>query len=660
MFSRGFRADIQGLRAIAVLLVIAFHLDFSFFKGGYIGVDVFYVISGYLISGLLFHELHTVGRIDFATFYARRIRRILPLSVFVSIVTLIVFAWFLSPLDLKELSKTTLLTSVFSSNIWFVVQATDYFGVDTESNPLLHTWSLGVEEQFYFLWPAILGFLPLLSKSQTKWKWLVILISLVSLVAFISIYRQNQPLAFFSMPTRAWQFGFGALIYFAPLSSRISHLGLVFIACFGIALVSIPALTIGPGFDNEPIWAIAPTVGACLLIWVGKDGKEPIFCRLLSSAPLVFLGGLSYSLYLWHWPVIVLFKLNFEMFGLLEKSFALVATLFLSMTSYKYLEKTLRTHVILSSNTRSLLFGGALVVLGVAVSLVTYTYAKFTQLGPGYQQIEAAEFAGHTVKKCRTNLEGIELIECTFGDLNSDITIVVMGDSKAQQWVPILDGIGKKNHWKIISLLKSGCPPAFIDVYLNRLGRPFYECETWRNLAISKISQLQPDGLLVTNWHGYEVTAANTKRVATQEDWQGGYNKLVSKLTASEMQLIFLKDNPQLPKNVPQCLSNAITSGVLQTSMCNFSWSEIITGESSFHAARVVLGGNERTNFIDLSAHYCSNGMCPTFSNGIVRFIDSHHITRLFAEELSPFLEEELIKILGRSKNSHNTNANEK
>jgi peptidoglycan/LPS O-acetylase OafA/YrhL len=650
LFSRGYRADIQGLRAIAVLLVIAFHLDFSFFKGGYIGVDVFYVISGYLISGLLFHELHTVGSIDFATFYARRIRRILPLSVFVALCSLMIFAWFLSPIDLIELSKTTLLTSVFSSNIWFIIQAADYFGADTENNPLLHTWSLGVEEQFYFIWPAMLALLPLFTKSLIKWMWLVTLVSLVSLVAFLLLYSHNQPLAFFSMPTRAWQFGFGALIYFVPMSDRFSRSGLVFIACFGIALISIPALAIGPGFDNMPIWAIAPTIGACLLIWAGQDGQEPIWRRILSSAPLVFLGGLSYSLYLWHWPVIVLLKMNFEVFGLFEKSIALIVTILLSMMSYKYVEKALRIHPMLTSNSRSLVFGGALVALGVAVSVVTYTYAKHAQSGPGYQQIGAAEFAGHTVQKCRTNLEDIELIECTFGDLNSDITIVVMGDSKAQQWVPILDDIGKKNNWKITTLLKSGCPLAYINVHLNRLGRPFYECETWRNLAIAKVLQLEPDVVFVTNWSGYDVAEAKVKRAATLDDWQNGYSKFVDKITSIEMELIFLRDNPQLPKNVPKCLSNAISSGVLLESMCKFPLSDVMTGESTFQAMKTVVSENVHSHIVDLSAHYCSDGMCPSYSKNIVRFIDKHHITRLFAKELSPFLEEELINILERSK----------
>jgi peptidoglycan/LPS O-acetylase OafA/YrhL len=654
LFSFGFRADIQGLRAIAVLLVIAFHLDFSFFSGGYIGVDVFYVISGYLISGLLFKELHTTGRIDFSTFYARRIRRILPLSVFVAIFTLLVFSCFLSPLDLIELSKATLFTSVFSSNIWFIVEAADYFGADMHTNPLLHTWSLGVEEQFYFLWPAILALLPLICRSSKGWKWLVLFVSLLSLAAFILMYRQNQPLAFFSMLTRAWQFGFGALIYFVPFSGLLSRLGLVLIAFIGLALVSVPAFTIGPGFDNLPIWAIAPTLGTCLLIWAGQDGSEPLITRALSSAPLVYLGSLSYSLYLWHWPVIVLFKLNLEFFGLIEKSLALMLTVLLSMLSFKYFESAFRSHASLKTNSRSLLFGGALVVFGVAVSLAVYGYAKHALSAPGYQQIAAAEFAGHTVTKCRTSLEEIELIECTFGDESSEISIVVMGDSKAQQWVPILDDIGKKNHWKITSLLKSGCPPAMIDVYLNRLGRPFHECETWRNLAISKVLQLHPDVLLLTNWSGYEIAAGNSKRTATKIDWQEGYQKLISKLPMTETKLVLLKDNPQSPVDVPKCLSNAINSGLLLESMCEFPLSDTLAVKSYYEAAKAIFDKNNNAYFIDLSSYYCSDGICHSYSNGIVRYIDNHHITRLFAEELSPFIEQKLKLVLDETKHSQN------
>tara|TARA_R110002153_G_scaffold22868_17_gene74790 strand:+ start:1460 stop:3418 length:1959 start_codon:yes stop_codon:yes gene_type:complete len=643
----GFRNDIQGLRAIAVLLVILFHADIPGLHGGYIGVDVFFVISGYLISGLLFRELVQNGKISFADFYARRIRRILPLSVFVVVASLIFFAVFVSPWELKELSKTTLLTSIFSSNIWFITQATDYFGAETESNPFLHTWSLAVEEQFYFIWPALLALLVLVTRNKRLWMWLLITISASSFIAFVLLFAQNQPLAFFSMPTRAWQFGAGALIYFLPqpqIKSKSSVLSQV-AAGAGLVFIIGSAYVIDAGFDNEPLWALPPTLGACMIIWAGQRQQGFWLFRLLASQPLVHIGTLSYSLYLWHWPIIVFLKLNSERLGINDIIWALALTYLLSWLSYRYIEAKLRKHEGLNTNFRSILFGGILIVLGLGSSLVLYLYAKNAMKSPAQQFIESTQFANKQASLCVTAITDTALSECELGDTQSNKVIAVFGDSKAQQWLPVLNEIGEKQGWKVVPILKAGCSPAYIDPFLVFLGREYHECNIWRESALEKLINLKPDIVIITHYYGYQTSEKGSRRIADNNDWQKGYELLNHKLSTLSSKVLLIRDNPQFPISIPKCLSRVVGINTITENMCAFTKFEMKFRDFVYEAAKSEFANNEKVSFLDLNAYYCKDNICLSFHDGIVRYTDRHHLSYSFTKELGPLIETALMKL---------------
>jgi len=642
----GYRSDIQGLRALAVLLVIIFHADFHFLKGGYLGVDVFFVISGYLITGLLFKELSTLGRIDFKRFYARRIRRILPLSVFVALITLMFFAFNFSPVELRELSKTTLFTSLFSSNVWFTIQATDYFGTTTETNPLLHTWSLGVEEQFYFLWPALIALLPIFSANRNIWKWQVLFVSILSLVAFLTLFKENQPLAFFGMPTRAWQFGFGALIHFVPANKIVGRLTLNFIALIGLVLILFSSIYVSAGFNDNPFWALLPTLGACAIILAGQAAKGHLVYRLLSISPIVYLGTLSYSLYLWHWPVLMYLKLDDSYLNSMDVVIGLVIIFCLSFLSYKYIESSLRSHEKLNSNSRSFILGGSLVIVGVVTSLIIYAYAKLALNSTGQQKIAAAQFVTGDTKSCITNIKGVMLKDCVLGDLNSDISIVLLGDSKAQQWMPVLSDIGIKNGWKIIPIIKAGCPPVYVDIYLGYLGREYRECNQWRDLAINAMVEQEPALILLSHYAGYGFVTGGRKSSATVHGWQEGYRKLGEKLASANSKLLYLRDNPQFPMDVPNCLSREVGGGDISESMCELAISKVQTREAIYKVAVMALEQLDDVQFLDLTEKYCPDGLCPAYYNGVVRYTDQHHLSLDFTQELSFTIEHRLLLML--------------
>jgi peptidoglycan/LPS O-acetylase OafA/YrhL len=251
-----FRPDIEGLRGIAVLLVVAFHAQISLWRGGFLGVDVFFVLSGYLITGLLLRDLEVNGKLDLIGFYARRARRLLPASALVVAFTVVTGTLLLSPIEQARYSKTALATTLYVSNVWFVRQASNYFAPETDTNPLLHTWSLAVEEQFYLLWPALvwIGF-RLFRSRQGLCKFLAV-VSALSLVACIWLTRTNQPWAFFGSPARAWEFGLGGIAPLMPATLLVNR-SAKFIASWACLAVLLGAAALFTPSQGSPAHALS-------------------------------------------------------------------------------------------------------------------------------------------------------------------------------------------------------------------------------------------------------------------------------------------------------------------------------------------------------------------------------------------------------------------
>ncbi len=302
-----FRTDLQGIRAIAVILIVLYHAGVTGLSGGYIGVDVFFVLSGYLITGLLVRELDSSGRIAISSFYARRARRILPASFVVLVVTLVASAVVLSPIHFASTSKDVAAAAIYVPNIRFALEQTDYWHPASIS-PVLHFWSLGVEEQFYLLWPTFLllawRFAGRSTRGLAFW---VCAATAASLVLGVLLTPARPTAAFYLLPTRAWELGVGAMLVFADrrframpasLSSLAAWLGLLMI---GAATVLFDSSTPFPG-----VAALLPVVGTAMLVAAGASGRRAWPQPFLASRPMQYAGRISYSLYLWHWPLLVL------------------------------------------------------------------------------------------------------------------------------------------------------------------------------------------------------------------------------------------------------------------------------------------------------------------------------------------------------------------
>lgn len=333
-----YRADIDGLRAIAILPVVFFHAGFGFAQGGFVGVDVFFVISGYLITSLVHREM-LAGEFSLARFYERRVRRLFPALFAMLSACAVVAAWLLLPQDLRYFGGSLFATTLFSSNIFFWLEA-GYFDVAAERKPLLHTWSLAVEEQFYLLFPffllLVLRYLP---------RRLVAVIGAVTVVSLLTsewMLRNSDSAAFYLAPFRAWELGLGAsLALIAPRTRHDNRYAEAF-AWLGLALISASVAAFSWQTPFPGLHALVPAVGAALVIWSGSRASTHA-ARILSARPLVFTGLISYSLYLWHWPLLV-FARHFAIRELTaaERLGVLLASVVLAMASWRYIERPFR------------------------------------------------------------------------------------------------------------------------------------------------------------------------------------------------------------------------------------------------------------------------------------------------------------------------------
>ena len=366
-----FRPDIEGLRAVAVLAVLAYHVRLPGFAGGLIGVDVFYVISGFLITGLLRRELLSTGGINFVTFYARRARRLLPAALLVIAVTVVVSFFTLSRLRFPDVAGDAAAAALYVSNYRFVLNATDYLAAGTDPSPLLHYWSLGVEEQFYLFWPLLI-FLGAALLSARRLALVIVPVAIVSLIACIMWTDIAAQWAFFSLPTRAWELALGALIEIGllRLPARAGTRVATATGWLGLGLVLFAVAWITPDTPFPGTVAIIPVVGAGLLIMAGARSSATPSRWLATSVPRWF-GQISYSLYLWHWPLLILVPIMIGRDDLPTRLLLAVAAVGIAALSTRYIEIPFREgRVLRMPPVRSLAMAGGASVL-VAVGAVT-------------------------------------------------------------------------------------------------------------------------------------------------------------------------------------------------------------------------------------------------------------------------------------------------
>lgn len=498
-----YRREIDGLRAVAVLPVILFHAGFSWFSGGFVGVDVFFVISGYLITTILVAELDK-GTFSIACFYERRARRILPVLFFVMLCC-IPFAWFwLLPPQFEEFSQSLIAVSLFASNLYFWKKE-DYFAPAAEESPLLHTWSLAVEEQFYIFFPILLLMLWRFGRNPVLYT--VIALSLISLAMAEYGWRNHATANFYLLPTRAWELGVGAICALILHKSVMKSSQTLSATGLGLILYSIFAFDESVPFPS--LYALVPVVGTALIIIYAAS--DTYTAKFLSTRALVGIGLISFSAYLWHQPLLAfarvhfLFELSLPVMVLLS-----IASLFLAYLSWKYVEQPFR-----KSKTQSLNSGKKVFFSAFALSTAFLAFGAYGYTSDGLKkesalsdELQADLYVRELQKECfdfsisQVNKNGFF---CSLGNSSSDPSVAIVGDSHSLSFIAPLSQDFDSSGISFIYSGLSGCPP-LVGTYVPRQGESRDVCnqrnaEVFQHIVDSGIKKV----ILISRWTYYST-----------------------------------------------------------------------------------------------------------------------------------------------------------
>jgi peptidoglycan/LPS O-acetylase OafA/YrhL len=610
---------IQSLRALAAILVLIYHADYL--PGGYVGVDIFYVISGYLITNLLLRELEETRRIQFMSFYARRFKRLLPASFVVVISTGIVGWIFLPNAYRSEFGRDLIAASTYISNFLFAHWNADYQNLGSTPSPFIHFWSLAVEEQFYLFWPVlILIFFRI--KGRTGVFYGVLTVALASFLFSLYLTERSPVWSFYILPARAWEMAAGALILFA--SQRV-HEGLFNKPQWGflsIVLISISALFYNETTSFPGIAALLPVIATTLLM-LSRD-KWPPFLDALSRVSLTqWLGKISYPLYLWHWPVLVIPEIYLSRdLKLHELLSAVILILLLSELTNRFIEEPLRYSALATKKIylASLMATLISVTLGIAIS-ASYTSSVTSTSGLTFDIDEVRVKPKNNIDGCHIHVGVTIAPRCEYGDKASAKTIVLYGDSHAAQWLPALDIIGRQYGVRIVSLTKSGCPSAEVIKKLSSQYR-VADCQAFRDESISRIARERPEAVIMS---GMQPFTAPNSDVSSRQWWLKGEAVAYSRIKNLTTFPIYLTDTPLPQVDIPSCLSES------KGDECDTSRPvspEVASGLIPINPTPWLC---ERT--------------CPAAIDGIVVYRDQSHLTVAMSEYLAPFLAKELKRI---------------
>jgi len=630
-----YRADIEGLRAVAILLVVAAHAGLPGFEGGFIGVDIFFVLSGYLITGLLVKECGESGRIDFMLFYARRLRRLLPALLVMLVITAFSALWLLPINHLSEQAVAGAAASLWASNLHFLFAKLEYFGAAAESNIYLHTWSLGVEEQFYLVWPLLTVFLIARRGILSNRNGLALgmgALLVISLAFSILLTSWSARYAFYLMPTRVWQFAAGALLFLyisngkAASKAQFESVGVAGILLITAALVFVGSDTPYPGW-----WALLPTMGAVCLIFAGSGESKSFVSRILSLRPMQAIGRISYAWYLWHWPVLLLGASALPQITGINRAALIAISVVMAVATFVLVERPIRQNIQIIRRPA--------VLLQTAVILIIASTALLFYWGNS-SQVEASRLALDESEKpltidmpiiyqmgCDDWYHSNRVVACMFGAADAKKTAIVMGDSIGLQWFPALAKIFMAPDWKLIVLTKSSCPMVDRPIYYARIGREYTECATWRQHALAYIKDIHPR---------YVILGSTHSAAYGQEQWTSGTREVLAKIAPYADRIAIMRSTPTLPFNGPDCLSSKRRlHRLLGWEPTCVSATHDPKGDQVAVWLRQAAQGWSNVQLVDMNELVCPKGVCSAGKNGKLIFRDAQHLNASFVESLS-------------------------
>ena len=674
--TEGFRPDLEGLRAVAVVLVLLYHASVPEFAGGYIGVDVFFVLSGFLITGLLLREVRRTGTISLPTFYARRARRLLPAAALVLLVTIVATVLVMPALRVPDVAGDAASAALYVSNMRFAIQATDYLQADLAPSPILHFWSLSVEEQFYVFWPAIVLLVARARGNVDRRIAIVAVgITVVSLGLSIWLTSANEPWAFFSLPTRAWELGMGAsLAVGAAWLRRVPPLPAAIAAWAGLAMVAISGVILSTKTPFPGVAALLPTIGSALVIAGGFRQTAVAPGRWLSMAIPRFLGRISYSLYLWHWPLLILpaVALDARLPWWARGALVLVAIVLAAITQRWVEDPIRRGRGIGTLPRRNLAMAGALsfvvatvsLGLGAQTTVALHGSGATTSLAEDEAQLDAILAAApeHPATQggplpaglrptldearnsvplpytdgCQADRAQTEVSGCVYGDEQSPTTVVLLGDSHGLAWFPAVERLATDHAWRFVMLGKIGCHWADMALWNKTLNREYVECASWRESAFRRIAQERPTMVIVAGSRGFKAASADGSAPAAGagriDRWRAGMARTLARLTPIADHVVVIGDTPKSAFDLPSCVSahqdNLLACATPFDRAVDTRWTELEREVADLGQA----------DFVDPTSWVCPSSPCPAVIGKFLVFRDRQHMTSPFASALADWL----------------------
>ncbi|UTT66378.1 acyltransferase [Janibacter sp. CX7] len=670
---KNLRGDIEGLRAVAVGTVLIYHVGIPFLPGGFVGVDIFFVISGFLITSLLLRETVKTGTISIADFYARRARRLLPAASVVLIVTALL-GWALLPgPDRLNLGADVIAATFYVINWALALRSVDYLAEDAAPSALQHYWSLSVEEQFYVVWPLII-IVGLMVARRTRMRPKPLLFGVLAVIAAASLVysvlhtKSDPATAYFYTTTRVWELAIGALLAFLVLRlTRLPRLAAELLAGAGLLLVLWSAFFLTSKTPWPSAWALAPTVGAALIIAAGCATQATATARLLSLKPMVWIGGISYAIYLWHWPLITIAKTAWPDVRIRHLVLIGIVSVVLAWLTKHLVEDPVRFHPGLSAKaSRGLLFGlASMIVTALVGTAVWATVPKLDEdakvpgatalvADPSSDVWKVREDASKVFASSGTTTPDPAVApedvpryydddcqvqpgdadvdtSCVYGKTDGDQTIAMLGDSKMGQWFPAVEAIAHDEGWRVELYLKSACSFTYDGARSD--------CEEFgRNANKHFDEEGAPDVALVSGGAGSSPALRK------------GMTEAISELKAKGTKVVVLSDSPRPGK---EQVYTCVEEHPDDFSTCAFPADEDNGRKGRGTKALQESATAADVPFVDLNEWICPPGKeCPPVIGDSLVYRQGSHVTATYIRTLTPMLYRALAAEDLTSKNS--------
>ncbi|HEX6664971.1 MAG TPA: acyltransferase family protein [Solirubrobacterales bacterium] len=663
----GFRADVEGLRAVAIGAVLLCHAGVPLLAGGYIGVDVFFVISGFLITRLLLGEVERTGRISLRRFYARRAKRLLPLSAVLLAAVGVASLLLLSPLRAVEVSGDIISSALYTANWHFAAQSTDYFAQDIEPSPVLHLWSLAIEEQFYLVWPTLMLAVTWLWRRRGASVRPVLWVTLAAVLAGslalgIALTGSEPASAYFSTFGRAWELALGAALALLGVV-KLPRIAAAAIGWAGLAAIVYAAFAFDAATPFPGTAALVPTLGTAAVILAGASvhaATRAAPAGLLGLAPVRYVGRISYSWYLWHWPALVFAAVIWGPLSVASGLAVVAASLVPTVLTHHLIEDPVRrARTLARFPSRGLALGLGCTAIAVGSGLMLADVQPVLQTAPQATVSGAAALVHESTPQksadavrpnplrarddrsrafydgCLVGIDGTNSNRCLYGDPHGKRTLILFGDSHAMQYFAPLEELARKHHWRLIALTKAECTPGEVPIRSMVADREYSQCRAWREDSLQRIEAASSKAMVVmsgdTAYTPYDADGNELTGADGAAAMEAGYAETLARIDRAGLRTAVIRDTPASASDVPSCVSKELQN----LDSCAFERDR--DPDKEFDARAAVAAPN--AHLIDLTAEICPADLCRAVIGNALVYRDKSHLTATFARTLSPWIE---------------------